>query len=181
MAKRPIRSDADHAAALENQRPSEKVEPAGASTVDRIELRFGSPVHGWLEVTLAGAGGKSSLDASDVPFDSLRILADVVRNVVDGRNGEVPWSLEPAERTWRFAVDGDEVRVSVSEDSRPDRWLARGTVMEVGLVVWRALRRLEADPAWQSADRDVVWSHPFPHREVAALGEELGRTRSRTK
>lgn len=111
-----------------------------------------------------------------MPGDSLRSLVGAVCNVVDGWDGEVTWFLEPAEHTWRFTIGGDLVRVSVSEDGRPARMLAHGTAAEIGLAVWRALRRLEADPAWQSADTDRVWSHPFPHGEVAALGEKLGRS-----
>lgn len=146
-----------------------------------IDLRFGSPAHGWLEVTLTGAHGTSSFEASDVPGDSLRILAGAACDLLDGRDGEVTWFLEPAEQTWRFVIDGEEVRVLVSEDGRPARKLAQGTVVEVGLAVWRALRRLEADPAWRATNADTVWSHSFPQGDVAALGEKLGRSAKRSQ
>lgn len=140
-----------------------------------FSLRFGTPAHGWLEATLVGPEGESTVDASDVPGDSLRMLADAVCAVLDGHDDEVIWFLEPAEVTWRFTVEGGQVRVSVTEDRRVARTIGRGTAAEIGLSVWRGLRRLEADPAWRAADPSEVWSHPFPRGEVAALGERLGR------
>jgi hypothetical protein len=146
--------------------------------VKPFDLRFGTPVHGWLEVALTGSHGTSVLVASDVPGDSLRALADAVRNLLDGRAGEVTWFLEPAEHTWRFVPEGANATISVSEDGRAAKLLARGLAAEVGLVVWRALRRLEADPLRAVQAQGRVWSHAFPHGEVAALGTKLGRTQS---
>src|SRR5262249_31351595 len=71
--------------------------------VSTFSLRFGTPAHGWLEATLAGPEGESTVIASDVPGDSLRMLADAARAVLDGHDGEVTWFLEPAEEHWRFA------------------------------------------------------------------------------
>jgi hypothetical protein len=120
--------------------------------------------------------GAGVLVASDVPGDSLRALADAVRNLLDGRDGEVRWFLEPAERTWRFVPEGANATISVSEDGRAAKLLGRGPAAEVGLGVWRALRRLEVDPIWAAQAQGRVWSHAFPHCEVAALGVKLERT-----
>lgn len=141
-----------------------------------IELRFGTPVHGWLDVELSGPGGRAFVDASDVPGDSLSMLACAVCAVVDGYpEGKVTWFLEPAEAIWIFRRVGDEIRVLVSMDGRDLEEIAAGKVEEIGLAVWRALRRLEVDPAWTDADQDRVWSHPFPHKDTAQLGQKLGR------
>jgi hypothetical protein len=142
-----------------------------------ISLRFGSPAHGWLEATITGPEGESTVDASDVPGDSLRMLADAASALLEGRDGEVTWFLEPAEVRWRFAVEGAVVRISVLEERRAQRIVGRRSATEVALAIWRGLRRLETDPAWREAGDGRVWSHAFPHRAVTMLGERLGRAR----
>lgn len=146
-----------------------------------VKLVLGSPEHGWLPVTLTGPGGEAVLAASDVPADSLQMLATAAANLLDGVGGEqdVTWFLEPVECRWIFRPDGERATVSVDYDGGTAALIAVGTVPEVCAVVWRALRRLEADPAWADPARGSrVWSHPFPHREVAQLGEALRRRRA---
>jgi hypothetical protein len=162
------------AEACEHHEDVASAKPCGAE-VGTFSLRFGTPAHGWLEVTLVGPDGESTLDASDVPICSLRMLADAVRGLLDGHDGEVTWFLEPAEVRWRFTVEGGQVHVSVKEERRPARTIGRGTAVDIGLSMWHGLRQLEADPAWGAANPDEVWSTPFPHDEVAALGERLGQ------
>ncbi len=146
--------------------------------MSHIELRFGSPHHGWLDVELSGAGHHVALDVSDVPGDSLCMLATAALDLSAGREeARVVWFLEPVEATWVFRRAGDRVEVRASSGGRASVCLDAGTVEEVSLVIWRALRRLESDPAWTRADASGVWSHPFPHREVAQLGAVLGRGR----
>jgi hypothetical protein len=143
-----------------------------AARAGAISLRFGTPAHGWLEASISGPEGESTVYASDVPGDSLRMLVEAALGLLDGRDGEVVWFLEPAEERWCFTVDGAKVVLSIAPERRPERTIARGLAAEIGVAIWRAMRRLEVDPAWREAD---IWSHPFPHRELAALGERLGR------
>jgi hypothetical protein len=141
-----------------------------------IELRFGTPVHGWLDVELSGSGGQSKLDASDVPGNSLSMLACVACALMDGYPPcPVTWLLEPVEEAWTFRLDGERIHVVVSTDGVNFRKIAAATAGEVALAIWRALRRLEADPAWSCADGERIWSRPFPHAETAQLGQKLGR------
>lgn len=146
--------------------------------MSHIELKFGSPEHGWLSVELSINGWRQELDVSDVPGDSLCMLATAALDLAARRDeARVEWFLEPVEATWAFRRVGDRVEVEVRTTSKamaPVR-LDAGTAEEVCLVIWRALRRLESDPVWTRADADRVWSHPFPHREVAQLGAALGR------
>jgi hypothetical protein len=140
-----------------------------------LELRFGSPEHGWLHVELTGPGGVVAFDASDTPGDSVSMLADAACDIVNGYPArDVTWFLEPQEHLWVFRSAGDLIEIWASSDSSPETCIARDQPAHVGWIVWRALRRLEADAAWQqSAER--VWSHPFPHRSVASLHERLQR------
>ncbi|MDO9022534.1 MAG: hypothetical protein Q8S73_19590 [Deltaproteobacteria bacterium] len=143
-----------------------------------IKIEFGSPEHGWLSVVLSGAGGTVTLAASDVPGNSLLMLATAACNVVDGRGaGEATWFLEPAEQRWLLRPTAEGLAILVQENDGDERCIATGPVGTVCGAIWRALRRLEVDPAWREAGDGRVWSHPFPHREVEHLGEELRRRR----
>jgi hypothetical protein len=139
-----------------------------------LELRFGSPEHGWLVVEVKAQGFEEAFDVSDVPMDSLAILANVALDLLRGvPDGEVPWSLEPSEWRWLFRVENGELRWWTQLNRAPKRRVTKGDVRSVGFVIWRALRRLAADPAWARAPNEHIWSHGFPHREVDALGRAL--------
>jgi hypothetical protein len=140
----------------------------------KIALSFGSPEHGWLAVHLERDGVARELDVSDVPGDSLHMLATAVLHLLEGRATEttVTWFLEPEEETWTFQRAADVFRLEVRESGRgKERVLfAEGTVNEICAPVWRALRRLEVDDAWSS---QTAWSYPFPAAEVAALAAQI--------
>jgi hypothetical protein len=151
----------------------EGAEDVGTS---QLELRFGPPHHGWLHVELADRERSVLLDVSDVPGDSLTMLAVAALDLVAGRReARVVWFLEPSEATWDFQREGDQVAVRATTQGAASVLLEGGTAEELALVIWRALRRLESDPAWSAVSDGRVWSHPFPHREVAQLGAALGR------
>lgn len=144
-----------------------------------FKLEFGSPQHGWLEVVLSGPGGTVELDVSDVPGDSLQMLAAAASNAIDSREGgEVTWFLEPAEFRWVFRPSREGLAIWVQGEREDGRCIASGRTEEICAVVWRAMRRLGADPAWSEAGDGRVWSHPFPYREVEYLGEKLRRRRA---
>ena len=143
-----------------------------------FKLEFGSPKHGWLDVALSGPGGAVELDVSDVPADSLRMLAAAASNAIDGRGGsEVTWFLEPEEVRWSFRLATEGLAIWVQGEREDERCIARGSTEAICAVIWRAMRRLEVDAAWNAVGDGRVWSHPFPHREVEYLGEELRRRR----
>jgi len=143
-----------------------------------LSLRFGSPVHGWLEVELIGPEDSSRFIASHVPGDSLTALAVAACELVEGiPPRRVTWFLEPAEVAWCFRRIGDDAEVLVQGDAEDLHRIGVGTVDAIGLLLWRALRRLEVDPAW--ADGDAAWLHAFPSGVVAALGARLGRRPAR--
>jgi len=143
--------------------------------VSGFKLEFGSPEHGCLAVAASGLGGRVELDVSDVPGDSLRMLALAATEAVEGRGGAVTWFLEPAEVRWHLRPGADGIAIWVQQERDDERCVASGPAEEICAVVWRAMRRLEVDPAWLEASHGRVWSHPFP--EVERLGEELRRRR----
>ena len=141
-----------------------------------VSLRFGSPVHGWLDVELSGDGGAVARSVSDVPGDSLAMLADAACDIVSGYPPrEVTWFLEPNEDCWRFRVEDGSVTVLVDSDQDVETRIGIEDPVALGWTIWRALRRLQVDEAWQVA-LERVWSHPFPHRSVDRLHELLDAT-----
>lgn len=140
-----------------------------------LTLAFAAPEHGWLAVTLGRSDGHERVvDASDVPCDSLALLVGAMQGLVRGAAvAELEWSLEPAYEEWRFvAEEGDAVRLEVGIAPAKLETFARVPRRELVTTVWRALRRLESDPAWASRD---AWSWPFPSADLRALGDELGK------
>jgi len=142
-----------------------------------INLSFGSPDHGWLIVELSGNQNYRSLDVSDVPVDSLYMLATAVLQLVEGRSIEalVAWSLEPDYENWVLRRSGDtyELDIQAPEPDKKVFRFAEGSVEEICLPILQALRNLATDPAWCSPTADLAWSNPFPVQEVAALSERL--------
>ena len=108
-----------------------------------IKLRFGSPEHGWLSVELSGPGGEVTLEASDVPGDSLAMLADAACDVMNGYPARVvTWFLEPAEHTWRFHLARDLIEVWVQTDRGAATCIGKESPLDLCWAIWRALRRL---------------------------------------
>jgi hypothetical protein len=156
--------------------------------MNELTLAFAVPEHGWLVVTLGrrGPGGAAPeerrVDASDVPCDSLDQLAVAMCRLLDGAaEAEMEWSLEPAYEVWRFRVEpgagADEAPVHVDVGVPPAKLHTFAVVPRraLALLVWRALRRLQQEPAWQSPGASDLWSWPFPAGPVRALGAKLGR------
>jgi hypothetical protein len=146
--------------------------------MSRIALSFGTPEHGWLLPKVSCDGREQTLDVSDVPVDSLRMLATALLNLVAGSDEEmaVTWCLEPDEVTWFLRRHGEqyELRIQGPEHGAKPEAFAAGTMREICAPIWRGLRRLEVDPAWTVSTATArTWSHPFPAKEVALLGERI--------
>jgi hypothetical protein len=142
-----------------------------------INLKFGSPDHGWLIVELSCNQNKRTLDVSDVPPDSLCMLATAVLRLVEGKSTEVlvEWSLEPDYETWILRRSGDAYELDIRAPG-PDNKIfrfAEGGIVEICFPILRALKSLAADPVWCAPTADLAWSNPFPAQVVAALSESL--------
>jgi hypothetical protein len=146
--------------------------------MNKLALSFGTPKHGWLDVGLRCGETTRHLDASDVPADSITMLASGLLQLVKGYVTEVSvtWFLEPREETWTFRRTDEVIMLDAQASFEDSVRVAQGSSVEVCLPIWRALRRLQSDMSCQSAEH--TWSHPFPSKEVEALGIALGRRSS---
>ena len=142
-----------------------------------LTLSFLPPEHGWMVVTLGRPEGDArQVDASDVPCDSLAMLVGAMHALLTGAAmADVEWSLEPSYEVWRFVAEtsGDLVRVEVGIPPAKLEAFARVPRRELVTTVWRALRRLETEPAWRVSGS---WSWPFPGADLRALREALDRS-----
>jgi hypothetical protein len=142
-----------------------------------ISLAFGEPEHGWLAVTLRYGEREHFVDASDVPMDSLLLLANAVLVVLqtDESDATVSWSLEPDFEVWRIRRSAERFVLSIRspEGGEAEFVFAQGSAGEICAPIWRGLRRLQVCPSWLRPGH--TWSHPFPERELRAIGVALGR------
>ena len=132
-------------------------------------------MHGWILVAIRGEERDAAFEASDVPVDSIRMFAEVARDIAAGSDGgEVSWFMEPGEKTWAFRRNGDMVSIWIRSHEEPASCIATEHVENLCLSIWSALCHLQEDPIW-AIDADCrIWSHPFPAAVVARLGSILG-------
>lgn len=123
------------------------------------KLRFGTPQHGWLELTLGAAAGEHRQVVSDVPIDSLAMLAQAALALLDGRGAAVEWSLEPEYEVWTFTCSGDQATLEAAG------FVLAGSRRDLATMAWRGLADLQA--RWPNDNEH--WSHDFPAHLVADL------------
>jgi hypothetical protein len=129
-----------------------------------------------LPLSIADGDRRVDIQASDVPFDSLRMLVMATLDIVEGRpQSQVMWSLEPMNAPWIFQREGERVQLHIVSGDRASLVMYANSPKEFGLAIWRALRNIESDPVWARAVADRLWKHPFPRLEVAPLGAALER------
>ena len=64
--------------------------------MEKLNINFGTPEQGWMEILISSPSDKISLNVSDVPCDSLDGLVKVLTRLLEGNTEEVvEWSLEP--------------------------------------------------------------------------------------
>lgn len=147
----------------------------------KLTIQFGPPEHGWMRVEVQ-AGEQSWLEdgVSDVPADSLLMLAEACLKLIEGTpQVQVTWFLEPAEVHWRWTKAHDRIEFAIVESSK-EHLRMTGSVEDLCFPAWRALRALESNPCWAlpTDPATLVWSHPFPHKETQQLGEKLKALRA---
>lgn len=121
----------------------------------------------------AGSQSWYESSVSDVPADSLLMLAQAGLNLFEGRpDAETTWFLEPDEVLWRWKRVDDSVQFSILAGNEEVVGTA-GTVQQLLFPVWRALRSLECNDCWNSDAfaEGELWSHAFPNQETALLGQ----------
>lgn len=150
---------------------------------DTFQVRFTRPQHGWMELTVRAGTEEVTVRMSHVPDDSLGHLVGSLRALCEGGlPGRTTCNGEPQEHDLYLEPQPAAGQARLRIVRYEGRARSAGTGKEVFAFdgerhalcasFWRALRRLEADfPAPGSGD----WTHPFPQRDVEALGTRLKR------
>ena len=137
-----------------------------------IKINFGKPEYGWLPVTLVTKDYNLDMDVSDVPVDPVQLLIDALSKALSGVDGEVWWHLEPNGYYFTFGLKEndycltiDSAHVSFEKEIRYSEFTMSGSLEDIILPFWRALREFEShgysDPAWPD----------FPKSEMIRLTE----------
>ena len=151
--------------------------------MSQLKVRFGEPEHGWMSVSiLANEVELLRIDASDI-YPSLHLLVDALSAMLDSRAEKtVDWTEEPNEIEMRFTRDSENIKLEISSflssfrplNSSESDFAFVGTYDEICLPFWRALRSLEG--RYLPEDLAQLWTEPFPHRKLALLTQQLGKS-----
>jgi hypothetical protein len=118
----------------------------------KLKIEFGKPQYDWLPVRLAINDFQLEFSASGVLYDPLADLVACLLLVAKGVDASVDWWLEPAEVSFRFAIQpaGIQIKVLESDDIHsahplPERQLVcmEDSYEAMLLPFWRALRKLK--------------------------------------
>jgi hypothetical protein len=147
-----------------------------------LRVHFDEPEHDWMPLTLEDEEVRIRCDASDI-YPSLEQLVSALSAMLDARDEQlVVWMEEPVELEMRFLRSDEVIRLEISSFPGSLRPLETpkaeivfvGTYEEICLPFWRALRELEGRYSREELARR--WTGYFPHRELALLTEQLGKT-----
>ena len=136
-----------------------------------LVVRFDPPIVGILPLEASSGPEKISLEASYVPNDFLTDLVTALSLVTttQGRWFAIA-NAEPTEVELFFNRAAWGVKLTIKRDnSECEPFTFEGSVREVILPFWRALRRLQHDEEFLS-----IWKGPFPHMEMKRLSERVG-------
>ncbi len=134
-----------------------------------MNVTFGTPAHGWLEVRIETDRGEIVTEVSDVGPNSIKDLVCALVSIASGSGSEfVEWNLEPEIWSWALTVSAGRLDILVSgvggEVAKSRRMLPEALEALCG-----SLTRLSEEVAWSGADLSYVWSWPFPTSDLARL------------
>jgi hypothetical protein len=145
--------------------------------MQKLNISFGKPEHGWMEIVISSPSTKIVSNVSDVPCDSLYGLVKALLRLVEGSNEElVEWSLEPEYMGWIFKQYGNDIEFTVKNPS--DLLPTFVYLSEASKLIhcfYNSLRDLEVNQIWQQPDTaDRIWSWEFPSSLLATLKQKIG-------
>ena len=139
-----------------------------------MNITFGTPEHGWLEVQLADKQTKHHLDASDVPCNSLESLVSAVLKLHNGSvEEEIEWSLEPSYEVWKFKVKEEKITLIISIDDK-EKAVFISLKNEVIKSFYEALTKLGSLESWnEDIQTRQSWTWDFPTSTLNKLKEKI--------
>jgi len=112
-------------------------------TINRFNVFFDNPEHGWLPVTMQFNGEELELDVSDVPVNPICELISALLDISESRSKKITWFLEPVECELTFTVTGDFTTLELSLNDKSLDYSIEIETNVMLLTFWRALRKFE--------------------------------------
>jgi hypothetical protein len=145
--------------------------------MEKLNIKFGSPEHGWMEIVLSSSSTEIVKNVSDVPCNSLYGLVIALLRLTEGSSEEiVEWSLEPEYMEWIFQKNGHDIEfiVKVPSDSIPV-FVYKCEASKLIHRFYKSLGDLETIPVWEQPDStERIWSWEFPNSLLATLKQKIG-------
>lgn len=142
-----------------------------------LKIKFDTPVHGWMGITLKGDEQDYREFVSHVSNDCLlRFCWSLIRLTQGMTEDRCEWFLEPDYSVWKFHREGENILFTV-EIEGSEVFRHRSSLHSFLLKGRNALQRLSRDPCWEGGVTPD-WTHPFPHQDLAHLSRLLEREKT---
>ena len=113
---------------------------------EKIKVKFGKPLHGWLPVFLAAGQFELEFEASDVPENPIYLLVDALQKALVGLESEVWWHLEPGGYYFNFepqSIEECTLKITYTSGDAPEKvekvFEMNGNFKQILLPFWRAV------------------------------------------
>jgi len=151
---------------------------------DALKVRFDDPQNGWMAMTIRSDETIVTLLVSYVLYNTLDELVDGLHALTTGDNyRSVRIFEEPTTCEMRFRRENGTIRFELCRFSSFSRVASRkpgqmlfeieGTLAEVCLPFWRALRNLQT--RFSEDEFQLRWRRPFPGSGMQKLRANLSR------
>lgn len=143
-----------------------------------FNFKIGIPEHGWSEISIGFGSDLISFHASDVPADSLEMLANSICRILEGRDSETIFFLEPIEYLLEFKISGSKnvqlklIRTGPHGSVKEREVIYSETVPKI--VVSRKIYKSLRDN--QKHFNDISWTHDYPVKAVDQIKVLLNNT-----
>ncbi|MEA4870489.1 MAG: hypothetical protein VB062_07605 [Christensenella sp.] len=131
-----------------------------------FQINLDSLLHGWATLSFFGPYGDCSVACSYVPADSLEDLIQGAIRLLDHRNSEIMFYLEPDMLALILKSTGDS---EFSAEIANVRFY--GTKTRLARQVLKIFDDYVFRYGYESYETN--WGHPFPHRSLTILRECL--------
>lgn len=148
----------------------------------KMKVWFGTPQHGWMELTIVADDETFSTTISHIPYDSLSDLTKALLTLLEGIDyNVVTLNTEPTEYEIRFERLPDEDMIQMTILRYPDSRRVNNTgnvefslkesCADICLPFWRALRDLQSRVPLEEFKQH--WSPGFPASDMQVLTQRI--------
>lgn len=136
--------------------------------MNRFEITFGTPVHGWLVVDVSFGNVFISAEVAD-GLDTITDLLSALYRISNGSTEEeVAWPNEPDYYVWTFKVIGEQLIFCIT-DPNDKKFTFEGELKTSLRIFVSSLTRLSKNPVWSVDKNQIAWAFEFPYQKLREL------------